>query len=746
MIFQQYQLGAWFICSEQNIIYQGDNKKHLDHKSMQVLLYLVDHAGTQVTKAQIFNAVWGEKSTSNDILAVAISNIRKALGDSAQQPDYIKTIPSVGYCLIGNVRAIKPESQTVAKKRIVASVFITLCILFIGALLYFNQANNLSEISKNNTAQIIAVLPFYDFGSTKNNRYIIDGLADAIIDNLSQFKQLKVVSRYSSFAYRDSESTPKFIGSALGVNLLLTGSIQRVEQKLRVISQLINVKTGAQIWSKTFDGETRELFKLQDEIANAVKTFLGLKLKHSSLQDKQVNAKAYELNMLGHYYWQQRTPETLRQAIDYFEQAISLEPFYAKAHLGLANSYFFMHGYASWTFEEARKKAWPSLRKALEIEPNLAGAYATIGLFLSKEGINNFNQADPELLVRAEQAFKKAIKLSPNDANTYHWYGVLYFEQGKFDDAISMLNKALLLNPLSPTVHKMLAQVHLYSNRYNTAQKLYHRSTILKPDNGPLHLYDIKFHRIQISDIKQLFDKSPSGSAVYEKCERVSPCFIRTVISLGLNDSETAQFWRNKMESSRGDYNVLDSWMRILDAAANNDITSIIAHLEEILVNRGYRPFDRSLLIVALLQANNLDVAKRHVLLLNPTIEKQMVNADNYLELINYAHLLKLQNKPIQAATKLEEIATFLAKSKLFDQQSQLMVQSEVHAMLGNNKQAIDFFAKALAQGWLPDFSREWWSLKDNIHFLSLKGNAKFELLLDQHQQNLNQIITTHVN
>ena len=746
MIFQQYQLGAWLICPEQNIIYQGDNKKHLDHKSMQVLLYLVKHAGTQVTKAQIFNAVWSEKSTSNDILAVAISNIRKALGDSAQQPDYIKTIPSVGYCLIANVRAIDPESQTAAKKRILTGVFITLCILFIGALLYFNQANNLSEISKKNTAQVIAVLPFSDFGSTKNNRYIIDGLADAIIDNLSQFKQLKVVSRYSSFAYRDSESTPKFIGSTLGVNLLLTGSIQRIDQKLRVISQLTNVKTGAQIWSKTFDGETRELFKLQDEIANGVKTFLGLKLKHSSLQDKQVNAKAYELNMLGNYYWQQRTPETLRQAIDYFEQAILLEPFYANAHLGLANSYFFMHGYADWTFEEARKKAWPLLRKSLEIEPNLAGAYATIGLFLSKEGINNFNQADPELLVRAEQAFKKAIELSPNDANTYHWYGAWYFDQGKFDDALSMLNKALSLNPLSPTVHQMLAQVHLYSNRYNTAQKLYHRSTILKPDNGPLHLYDIKFHRIQLNDIKQLFDKSTSGSAVYEKCERGHLCFIRAVISLGLNDSETAQFWRNKMESSRGDDNVLDSWMRILDAAANNDIVSIIAHLEEILVNRGYRPFDRSLLIVALLQANNLDAAKRHILLLNPTIEKQMVNADNYLELINYAHLLKLQSKPIQATTKLEEIATFLDKNKLFDQQSQLMVQSEVHAMLGNNKQAIDFFAKALAQGWLPDFSREWWSLKDNIHFLSLKGNAKFELLLDQHQQNLNQIITTHIN
>ena len=201
---RQYQLGSWIICPRTNTVTNNLDTHCIDNKSMQVLLFLIRHAGQHVTKDQIFEHVWKDSVVAGDILSVAVSKIRKALGDNARSPTFIKTLPGVGYSLIAKVEQIDKPEQGPGKRIEPSSLYIgiiTLLLIATSMAMCFIKTDE-SSLPDQININSIAVLPFDDLSSTQDNQYFSDGLSDAIINQLSQIKQLKVISRFSSFTYR----------------------------------------------------------------------------------------------------------------------------------------------------------------------------------------------------------------------------------------------------------------------------------------------------------------------------------------------------------------------------------------------------------------------------------------------------------------------------------------------------------------------------------------------------------------
>jgi len=354
---------------------------------------------------------------------------------------------------------------------VVGSLLVVTTILF--ASQYFfddknsyvaaNINNNSSELSaprlpsigsKGNTQneqlngkkESIAILPFVAFSSDPEDEYFADGMVEELLNLLSKIPDLQVAARTSSFAFKGvTNKTITTIGKELGVDIILEGSIRKNDttNKIRVTAQLIKVSTGEHLWSETYDRVYQDIFQIQDDIANAVVnkmkvTLLGAAQRiHISAETLNVNA------MIEHGKGQKelthRSVASINKAMTHFKRAVLLDPNYARAHVGVADSAILSALYGNTSKERASKHAQQAIDKALSIDSEFAAAYASQGLLLSWEDV-----------VKAEQSFKRAIELNPNYAMTYMWYGSLLKQSGKLKGSQALFLKALKLDPKSP--------------------------------------------------------------------------------------------------------------------------------------------------------------------------------------------------------------------------------------------------------------------------------------------------------
>lgn len=332
---QKYQLGRWLICPIKNTLQDADEKKSIDNKSMQVLLFLMQNSGQNITKEQIIEHVWNESIVNEEILSVAISKIRKALGDNARQPTFIKTIPNVGYCLvetarplIENTHPLEAPSNTLnlhtnnRKPYFIGSILLLLATIFIAI---FYQAYQNPENDSHVAVNSIAVLPFEDLNENKSNIYLTEGLSDAIINQLSQSKSLKVISRDSSFTFRGNKD-PSLIGNTLKVEALLDGSVQQSAGQVRVNVRIISTFDGRLLWTKSFDTQNTNVFNLQDMISRDIRHAIQPSSQPQVTTQNKINSQAYEWFLMAQYHWRQRTPTSLSKAETYFKHSLELEP------------------------------------------------------------------------------------------------------------------------------------------------------------------------------------------------------------------------------------------------------------------------------------------------------------------------------------------------------------------------------------------------------------------------------------
>lgn len=310
----------------------------------------------------------------------------------------------------------------------------------------------------------IAVLPFINLSADPEQEYFCDGMAEEIINALTQVEGLRVVARTSAFAFKGKLEDIREIGKKLNVNTVMEGSVRKVSGRVRITAQLINVGDGYHLWSERFDRDLADVFAIQDEISMAIVDKLKVKLlgkeKEKMLKRYTQNLEAYELYLKGRYHWNRRTPEALRKAMVIFEQVIQKDPNYALTYAGLADCYSMLAQVYVLPPKEAFPKAKTLAKKALGIDETLAEAHTSLAFALFSF---DWNWAG------AEKEFKRAIELNPNYSTAHQWFAMVLVRVGRTSEAIQEIHKALELDPLSLIINTSAGFVYLYAGREDKA-------------------------------------------------------------------------------------------------------------------------------------------------------------------------------------------------------------------------------------------------------------------------------------
>ena len=381
------------------------------------------------------------KNVTTSLEIFAISNQGLAVPQRSKMEGKLKEKP-------GNKRII-----------IAASLIILLCAA--GFLIYNTLVKDKAETGSSD--QSIAVLPFVDMSPAKDQEYFSDGMSEELLNHLSKIQGLKVISRTSSFSFKGKNVDVRKIGQNLGVANILEGSIRKSGNLIRITAQLIEVSKGTHLWSETYDREMKDVFALQDEISKMIVDILKIKL--SGKQSSQLagsftkNTEAYEDYLKGRYHWNTRSDEGIKKAIGYFEDAIKKDSNYAAAYSGLADTYLTLYDYELMSFNESTSKAKAAAQRAITINEKLAEAHNS----LAHIDLHEWKWES------AEQGFRRAITLDPTYILAHHWYALCLTAIGKTNEAVTQMEKARELDPLSGRINADLGMAYLSAGRYDEA-------------------------------------------------------------------------------------------------------------------------------------------------------------------------------------------------------------------------------------------------------------------------------------
>jgi serine/threonine protein kinase/Flp pilus assembly protein TadD len=364
---------------------------------------------------------------------------------------------------------------TLKLKKLLLPLSAALAVLVLGLIawrfvLHKNNSLSLARVRS------IAVMPFEDLSPQKDQDYICEGLADELITRLIGVEGLRIPARASTFLLRGRE--PREIGQKLGVDAVLDGTLLRTDQRIYINLQLVDARSGYGLWSRKFEGDEKTLFNLRDEIALKILESLKVRLQEEAkskvVKDYTENLEAYNLYLQGRYFWNKRMTGDVKKAIDYFDRAITLDPNFALAYAGLADSYLVLPMYGEYKTSETLPKAMAALSRALDIDDKLAEAHTSLGWI--KEMEFDFPAAEKE--------YQRAIELNPNYPTGHQWYSGLLEYLGKLDESLVEMKRALELDPLSLIINVNLASVFLDRGEIDRAIDQCHKTLELDPDFG----------------------------------------------------------------------------------------------------------------------------------------------------------------------------------------------------------------------------------------------------------------------
>jgi TolB-like protein/Tfp pilus assembly protein PilF len=318
----------------------------------------------------------------------------------------------------------------------------------------------------------LAVLPLENVSGDASQDYFADGMTDELITHLAQISALRVVSRTSVMTYKGVRKPLAQIAGELNVDAVVEGSVLRSGERVRITAQLIRVPADKHVWAQSYEGDIRDTLALQNKVARAIVEQIRVTLnrhEQAALEHAQaVNPEAFQAYLAGRYFWNKRTGDGLKKAIDYFNQAIEKDPNYAQAYAGLADAYALS---GDWEYgilspEDAFPKAKAAATKALALDDNLAEAHTSLAFVL------DLYDWDWE---SAEQEYKRAIALNPGYATAHHWYAWHLIVMGRNSEALAESRKAESLDPLSPIISADLADAlcvaHLYDESVQQSRK-----------------------------------------------------------------------------------------------------------------------------------------------------------------------------------------------------------------------------------------------------------------------------------
>jgi serine/threonine-protein kinase len=431
------------------------------------------------------------------------------------------------------------------------------------------EGRSLAVAAASATAMSVAVLPFVNVSADRENEYFSDGMTEELINALAQVPGLRVAARTSSFAFKEKREDVRVIGERLGVGAVLEGSVRRAGERLRVTAQLVNTADGYQVWSENYDRDARDVFAVQEEIARAIVGQLRVRLGlggEAIVKRYTSDPEAYNLYLRGRYFWNRRSPESMRRAAAYFEAAIARDPGYAEAYAGLADCYINRP-------HKDMAKGREAAERAVSLGPDLAEAHAALA-----RAIFSFDWDWDG----AEREFRKAIALNPAYAEAYHAYSHYLVPAGRAEESLVASRKALELDPLSVSMVAHLGWHYLYSGQPAEAERYSRAALEMDPDFFParmhlgIELETAGRYAEAIAEFERARDASPGTSEALgglghalaaagrrEEAEAVrgaieeiartgyaSP-YDRALIDAGLGNREAAIGWLEKAAEDR---------------------------------------------------------------------------------------------------------------------------------------------------------------------------------------------------
>jgi serine/threonine protein kinase/tetratricopeptide (TPR) repeat protein len=354
-------------------------------------------------------------------------------------------------------------------------------LVVVGALLVALNIGGMRErlLGRPATPQIhsIAVLPLENLSGDASQEFFADGMTEALISSLAQIRALKVISRTSVMRFKGSKESLPQIAKELNVDAVVEGSVVRSAGRVRVTAQLIHAATDSHLWAREYDRELSDVLKLQSEVARAIADEIRIQVTPEERERlsvaRSINPAAHEAYLLGRSFWNKRTEEGMQKGIQYFNQAIEMDPNYALAYAGLADSYALLSGYTALSPREAFPRAKAAATKALELDSNCAEAHTSLALVYAYYEWN-FPEAAKEFL--------RALELNPSYATGHHWYAHYLMEIGKLDEAAAEMKLAVELDPLSPIITTEVGYPPFFARKYDQAAEALHKAVSVYPD------------------------------------------------------------------------------------------------------------------------------------------------------------------------------------------------------------------------------------------------------------------------
>lgn len=497
-------------------------KIKLHDQPFKILAMLLERPGEVVTRHELRQKLWPADTfvDFNHGLNNAVLRLREALGDSADTPRFIETIPRRGYRLIVAVDSVAdgtlsltqsstldtslahavqpvPTASTDAPKSsqtpklheashrhpqfwrsvMVAASALAVIAVLLGSLL-------MRRPTKIRPIESLAVLPFQNVSGDPTQDYLADGVTDLLITHLARLHSVRVISRTSAMHYKNSDQRLPEIARELDVDAVVEGTVSRTVDHVRINAQLVDARNDRHLWAQVFERDAHDLMALQGELAQTIAdqvTNRSDPRNQVRAQTIQVNPEAYEYYLKGRYFWNKRTEEGFIKAIRFFEESIAKQPNFAPAYAGLSDAYALL-GWAppaQFSRSEAMSRARVAALKALEIDDTVAAAHTSLA---SISMIYDWNWSV------AEKEFRRAIELDPGYATAHHWYAFYCASQGRTEDALVEIRIAKKLDPLSLIINEDLAHLLYFARRYDEAIEQSRRTLEMDPTFAAAHV------------------------------------------------------------------------------------------------------------------------------------------------------------------------------------------------------------------------------------------------------------------
>lgn len=512
-----YRFGLFEVDAKRGEVRKQGLRIRLRGRPYDILLILLERPGELVTREDLRARLW-VADTFVDFdhgLNTSVNRLREVLGDSADSPRYIETIPRKGYRFIAPVEVVAPRvsepallgpAPVVSPPLAPAPVILTppvrsrrwwipLAAVGVLALVLAGWWRLSRPPAIQGGAMRLVVLPFQNLSGDPDQEFFSDGFTEEMIAELGALEpsRLGVIARTTSMHYKSTKKAIGEIGSELRVDYVLEGSVRRDADRVRITAQLVESKTQTQLWSDSYDRKAADVIGIQKDVAMAIARSLAPTLGSRGALSSSVapaSFSAYEYTLRGKFFREQATEASTRKAIEYFERAIAIDPRYAPAHAGLGDGYRLL-GAPGWEVEKPEgllRKARASAERALALDPASPDAHAVMAM------VHFTYDWDP---AAAEREIREAIRLNPSHAKAHQYYSGILTAAGRMDEAMAEAHRGMELDPLSAAGGTTLGVRLYYSGKIDEAAAEFRKTLEVNPSFAVAHWGLAQCYRVQ---------------------------------------------------------------------------------------------------------------------------------------------------------------------------------------------------------------------------------------------------------